>query len=81
MKKGMIKPEPYTKSLILSPNQSFVKGKNTTLRLGKNGSKQSSLHSLNVCARNPLIVDSFFIIWYNIRVNTRRGYTEKAKKL
>ena len=38
-------------------------------------------HSSNVCVRNLPILDTFSKIWYNIRVNTRRGYTGKCKAM
>ena len=71
----MIKPEPYTKEPYPITEAEFREREEREARAKE---EQSSPLSLNVCEANFLKLDIFSCIWYNVGVNTRRGYGESA---
>ena len=70
MKKGMIKPEPYTKEPYPTTHAELLEREEREKRDKEERLKAEFTAFVNVCVRNHPILDIFLIIWYNIGVKS-----------
>ena len=79
MKKGMIKPEPYTSEPYPITAAELREREEREKRAKEERLKAEFTAFVERMRKNLLILDIFLILCYNMRVNSRRGYVKEER--